>query len=77
MIASDDVSLDWIEWEAELERNGQAVDDPVLTTIHRFDCNGGKVCTSFRNGTRALRQVRLSGAADLATSSRERLGLPV
>ena len=46
VIASDDVSLDWIEWEAELERNGQAVDDPVLTTIHRFDCNGGKVCTN-------------------------------
>ena len=46
VIASDDVSLDWIEWEAELERNGQAVDDPALTTIHRFDCNGGKVCTN-------------------------------
>jgi hypothetical protein len=46
IIASDDVSLDWIEWEGEIERNGQAVDDPVLTTVHRFECYGGKVCSN-------------------------------
>jgi hypothetical protein len=46
VIASDDVSLDWIEWEGEAERNDQAIDDPVLTTIHRFECDGQPACSN-------------------------------
>ena len=45
IVASDDVSLDWIEWEGELARNDEATDDPVLTTIRRFECDGGTTCT--------------------------------
>jgi hypothetical protein len=49
--ATDDVSLDWIEWEAEVERNDQATDDPVLTTVHRFECNGGLTCSNTMSVT--------------------------
>jgi hypothetical protein len=46
VIASDDVSLDWIEWEAEAERSDESVDDPALTTIRRFECNGEPACSN-------------------------------
>jgi hypothetical protein len=46
VIATDDISLDWVEWEGEIERNNQAIDDPVLTTVHRFECFGQKVCSN-------------------------------
>ena len=44
--ATDDFGLDWIEWEGEIERSGQATDDPALTTVHRFECNGEKACAN-------------------------------
>ena len=44
--ATDDFGLDWIEWEGEVERSGQATDDPALTTVHRFECNGEKTCSN-------------------------------
>lgn len=44
--ATDDVGLDWIEWEGEVERNDEATDDPALTTVHRFECNGEKTCSN-------------------------------
>jgi hypothetical protein len=46
VIASDDISLDWIEWEGEPEDSDESVDDPALTTIHRFECNGEPACTN-------------------------------
>lgn len=46
VIASDDVSLDWIEWEGEVERSDEAVDDPGLTTIRRFECNAEPACSN-------------------------------
>ena len=44
--ATDDYGLDWIEWEGEVERNDEATDDPALTTVHRFECNGEKTCSN-------------------------------
>jgi hypothetical protein len=46
LVGTDDVSMDWIEWEAEPESSDPAADDPVLVTVRRFDCDGGLTCTN-------------------------------
>jgi hypothetical protein len=46
VVGSDDNSLDWIEWEGEPQDSDESVDDPALTTIHRFECNGQPSCTN-------------------------------
>jgi hypothetical protein len=53
VIASDDVGLDWIEWEGEAERNDESIDDPALTTIRRFECNGEPACSNTMSITLA------------------------
>jgi hypothetical protein len=44
--ASDDIGVDWIEWETEIARNGEATDDPALTTIRRFECENKTECSN-------------------------------
>ena len=63
--ATDDVGLDWIEWEGEVERSGQATDDPALTTVHRFECNGEKACSNTMS-------VTLSGQGKFEITARAR-----
>lgn len=65
VIASDDVSLDWIEWEGEAERSDQAIDDPALTTIRRFECNGEPACTNTTS-------VTLTGQGKFVITARAR-----
>jgi hypothetical protein len=65
VVASDDVSLDWIEWEGEAERSDQAVDDPALTTIRRFECNGEPACSNSTS-------VTLTGQGKFVITARAR-----
>jgi hypothetical protein len=65
VIASDDVSLDWIEWEGEVERSAEAVDDPGLTTIRRFECNGQPACSNTTT-------VTLTGQGKFVLTARAR-----
>jgi hypothetical protein len=65
VIASDDISLDWIEWEGEAERSDQAVDDPALTTIRRFECNDQPACTNTTS-------VTLTGQGKFVITARAR-----
>ena len=46
VVGSDDVGVDWIEWEGEEARTDQATDDPTLIAVHRFECDGGPTCTN-------------------------------
>jgi len=46
VVATDEVSVDWIEWEAAPVRSDPAAEDPVLVTVRRFDCDGGPICTN-------------------------------
>lgn len=45
IVATDDHAVDWVEWEGDVERNAASTNDPVLTTIHRFECEGQPSCT--------------------------------
>ena len=44
--ATDDIGLDWIEWEAEVPDEDQATEDPELAREHRFTCGGRTECTN-------------------------------
>jgi len=44
--ATDDVGLDWIEWEAEVPDDDQATEDPELAREHRFECGGRTECSN-------------------------------
>ena len=65
VIASDDVSLDWIEWEGEAERSDESADDPGLTTIRRFECNAEPACSNTTS-------VTLTGQGKFVITARAR-----
>ena len=65
VIASDDVSLDWIEWEGEAERSDGSMDDPGLTTIRRFECNAEPACSNTTS-------VTLTGQGKFVITARAR-----
>jgi hypothetical protein len=65
IVATDDHGVDWVEWEGEVERNDEATDDPVLTTIHRFECEGQLSCTKTM-------QVTLTGQGKFVITGRAR-----
>ena len=44
--ATDDIGLEWIEWEAEAPDEDQATEDPELAREHRFACDGRTECTN-------------------------------
>ena len=67
--ATDDTGLDWIEWEGELDRNNAATDDPALTTVHRFECNGEKACTNTMSVT-----LTGQGKFDIVARARDNTG---
>jgi hypothetical protein len=44
--ATDDVGLDWIEWEVEVGDEDEATEDPELAREHRFECGGQTECSN-------------------------------
>jgi hypothetical protein len=44
--ATDDVGLDWIEWEGEVADKHEGIEDPALAAERRFNCEGRKECSN-------------------------------
>jgi hypothetical protein len=44
--ATDDLGIDWIEWEGEVADEDDAVEDPALARERRFNCEGRTECAN-------------------------------